>query len=169
VRAYELVRRHVEVQLEPVPVTVHELKLIEVRGSEAVLLARCSGGTYMRSIAHDLGQAMGCGAHLSSLRRLGSGEFRIEQARTIEQLEALAAEGRLEEAVVPAAQLLPDIPAVWVDDLVVNHIRQGRNFPVSPFRTDKGGRYVKAVARSGALVAIGEAVLPNLYHPTVVL
>jgi tRNA pseudouridine55 synthase len=169
VRAYKLARQNVAVELAPVPVEVYELELLEIRGSEAVLRARCSGGTYMRSIAHDLGQAMGCGAHLRDLRRTASGEFRIDQARTIPQLEELAAADRLAEALVPAAQLLPDFPAVYVDDAVVNHIRQGRNFPVSPFRTQKPGRYVKAVSRAGDLIAIGEAVLPNLYHPAVVL
>jgi tRNA pseudouridine55 synthase len=169
VRAYKLARQNVPVELAPVPVEIYRLELLEVRGTEAVIRAHCSGGTYMRSIAHDLGKAMGCGAHLRDLRRTASGEFRIEQARTIPQLEELAAEDRLAEALVPAAELLPDFPAVHVDDAVVNHIRQGRNFPVSPFRTQKPGRYVKAVSRGGDLVAIGEAVLPNLYHPAVVL
>jgi tRNA pseudouridine55 synthase len=150
-------------------VEVFELKLVEVHGAEAVLHAHCSGGTYMRSIAHELGRALGCGAHLRDLRRTGSGEFTIAQARTIPQLEELAGQGRIAEALVSAAQLLPEFPAVYVDDLVVNHIRQGRNFPVSPFRTQKGGRYVKAIAPGGELAAIGEAVLPNLYHPVVVL
>lgn len=169
VRAYKLARRNVNVELPPAPVEVYELKLVELNGCEAILHAHCSGGTYMRSIAHDLGQAMGFGAHLRDLRRVGSGEFRIEQARTIEQLQELAAGERLAEAFVPAAELLPDMPSVYVDDLVVTHIRQGRNFPVSPFRTQRGGRYVKAISRAGELVAIGEAVLPNLYHPAVVL
>lgn len=169
VRAYKLARRNVAVELEPVPVEVYEIELLEVNGPEAVIRAHCSGGTYMRAIAHDLGQAMGCGAHLKDLRRTGSGEFRIEQARTIPELEQLAAEGRFNEAVIPAAELLPDIPPVYVEDMVVNHIRQGRNFPVSPFRAAKPGRYVKAVSRRGELVAIGEAVLPNLYHPLIVL
>jgi tRNA pseudouridine55 synthase len=169
VRAYKLARQNIAVELPPSPVDVYELELLEVNGAEATMRAHCSGGTYMRAIAHDLGQAMGCGAHLRDLRRTGSGEFRIEDAKTIPELEQMAAEGCIEEAVIPAAQLLPDIPAVWVEDMVVNHIRQGRNFPVSPFRAQKPGRYVKAVARSGELVAIGEAVLPNLYHPAVVL
>jgi tRNA pseudouridine55 synthase len=169
VRAYKLARQEVNVTLEPAPVKVYELTVLDVRGPQATLLAHCSGGTYMRAIAHDLGQAMGCGAHLAELRRLGSGEFRIGQARSIDELQALAAESRLTEAVIAAAQLLPEFPAVYVDDTVVSHIRQGRNFPVSPFRTQKGGRFVKAVARSGELVAIGEAVLPSLYHPAVVL
>jgi tRNA pseudouridine55 synthase len=169
VRAYKLARQKVAVELAAVPVQVYELELLGVDGAEAVLRARCSGGTYMRSLAHDLGLAMGCGAHLRDLRRTLSGEFRIEQARTIPELEQLAAESRLEEALVPSANMLPDFPAVYVDDMVVNLIRQGRNFPVSPFRAQKPGRYVKAVSRGGELVAIGESVLPNLYHPAVVL
>ena len=168
-RAYELARQAQPVDLEPVPVHIYELELLRVEGTDAHLRAHCSGGTYMRSLAHDLGQAMGCGAHLLELRRLASGEFDLEQARTIAQLEALAAEGRLPDAMVPAARMLPAFPSIFVDDLTAAHIRHGRNFPASPFRSETRSRYVKAVTRAGELVAIGEAVLPNLYHPAVVL
>ena len=102
-------------------------------------------------------------------RQVASGEFEIAQARTIPQLEALAAEERLIDALVPAGQMLPFFPAVFVDDAVVAQIRNGRNFAASPFRSQPGARHVKALTRDGELVAIGEAVLPNLYHPTVVL
>lgn len=169
VRAYVLVRRHIPVDLPPAPVRIHELTLLEVRGSEARLRAHCSGGTYMRSIAHDLGQALGCGAHLRDLRRIASAEFTLEQAHTIPQLQQLAAEDRLEETLIPAARMLPDVPTVYVDSPTAGQIRQGRNFPVSPFRIQQGARYVKAVSSDGVLIAIGEAVLPNLYHPAVVL
>ena len=91
VPAYKLARQNVEVELKPVPVQVHELTLVTIEGSEARLLARCSAGTYLRSIAHELGQSVRCGAHLSALRRVRSGDFSIEQARTLEELEALAA------------------------------------------------------------------------------
>lgn len=168
-RAYALARQAQPVELEPVPVHIYELELLLVEGTDAHLRAHCSGGTYMRSLAHDLGQAMGCGAHLLELRRLASGEFDLEQARTIAQLEALAAECRLPDAIVPAARMLPAFPSIFVDELTAAHIRHGRNFPASPFRSEAGSRYVKAVTRAGELVAIGEAVLPNLYHPAVVL
>ncbi len=168
-RAYVLARKAEPVQLEPVKIRVFELTLLDVAGADARLRAHCSGGTYLRSIAHDLGQALGCGAHLLELRRTASGEFEIGQARTIPQLEALAAEERLADAIVPAAQMLPGFPSVFVDDPTAAHIRNGRNFPASPFRAQSASRYVKAVTRLGDLVAIGEAVLPNLYHPVVVL
>jgi tRNA pseudouridine55 synthase len=169
VRAYALARRQTPVALEPVPVEVYDLTLLEVGGCEARIRAHVSGGTYLRSIAHDLGQALGCGAHLRDLRRLASGEFTLEQARTIPQLQELAAEGRLAEALIPAAQMLPDFPTVCVEPLTAGQIRQGRNFPVSPFRLRQGSRYIKAVSSDGDLIAIGEAKLPNLYHPVVVL
>ena len=169
VRAYVLARRQMPVDLPAAPVRIHELTLLEVRGSEARLRAHCSGGTYMRSIAHDLGQALGCGAHLRDLRRMASAEFTLQQARTIPQLQQLAAENRLGEALITAARMLPDFPSVYVEPLTAGQIRQGRNFPVSPFRVQQGTRYVKAVSSDGELIAIGEAVLPNLYHPAVVL
>ena len=168
-RAYELARKSVVVEMEPVKVHVFELTILGVNGADVVLRAHCSGGTYMRSIAYDLGQLLGCGAHLHELRRLSSGEFEIGHARTIAQLESLAADERLLDALVPATQMLPGFPSVFVDDLTATQIRNGRNFPASPFRSQPASRYVKAVTRQGELVAIGEAVLPNLYHPIVVM
>ncbi|MFN7992970.1 MAG: tRNA pseudouridine(55) synthase TruB [Bryobacteraceae bacterium] len=169
VRAYALARRQQPVQLEPVPVQIYDLTLLEIHGSEARIRAHCSGGTYMRSIAHDLGQLLGCGAHLADLKRVASGEFRLDQARTIAQLQQLSDEGRLAEALIPAARMLPGVPTVYVESLTAGQIRQGRNFPVSPFRAGPDSRYVKAVSGEGDLIAIGEAKLPNLYHPIVVL
>jgi len=168
-RAYDLARQDAAVELEPVKVSVYELTLVGVEGAVARLRVHCSGGTYMRSLAHDLGQFLGCGAHLQELRRTSSAEFEIGEARTLEQLQSLAADDRLVDAIVPASKMLPGMASVYVDDVTVAHIRHGRNFPASPFRSDAASRHVKALTRQGDLVAIGEAVLPNLYHPVVVL
>ena len=168
-RAYELARKQIPVALEPVTVHVYELELLAVEGAGARLRVHCSGGTYVRSIAHDLGTLLGCGAHLHELRRLGSGEFEIASARTIPQLAALAAEERLIDALVPAAEMLPWMPRVYVEEATVRDIRNGRNFPASPFRAQTDAKYVGAVTRQGELVAVGEIVVPNLYHPMVVL
>ena len=167
--AYELARKGQPVELEPVTVNIHELQLLSVEGCEATVLLHCSAGTYVRSIAHDAGQALGCGAFLKSLRRTASGDFHIERARTLEDLAALAREGRLQEALIPAAELLPAFPAELVDSITAGHIRNGRDFRVSPFQAREGTRYVKAVTPQGELVAIGEARLPHLYHPVLVL
>ena len=106
---------------------------------------------------------------MRELRRLASGEFEIAQARTIQQLESLAADERLLDALVPVSAMLPGFASVQVDDTTAAQIRHGRNFPASPFRQQPASRHVKAVTAQGELVAIGEAVLPNLYHPMVVL
>jgi tRNA pseudouridine55 synthase len=167
--AYEMARKQQPVELKPVDVEVYALDLIRLEGCEAAVRVHCSAGTYLRSIAHEAGQALGCGAFLKALRRTASGDFRIEAARTLEQLVTLAEDGRFEEAVIPAAQLLPEFPAEMVDALTAGQIRNGRDFRVSPFQVRPGGRFVKAVTPEGQLVAIGEARLPHLYHPVLVL
>jgi len=108
-------------------------------------------------------------AHLEELRRTASAEFEIGDARTLEQLQSWPTMAGLMDAMVAASKMLPECPAVYVDDATVAHIRHGRNFPASPFRSEAASRHVKALSRDGSLVAIGEAVLPNLYHPAVVL
>ena len=167
--AYEMARKQLPVELKPVDVEVYSLDLICVEGCEAEVRVHCSAGTYLRSIAHEAGQALGCGAFLKSLRRTASGDFKIDAARTLDQLAKLAQAGRFADALIPAAQLLPEFPAEMVDALTAGQIRNGRDFRVSPFRARSGGRFVKAVTPEGQLVAIGEARLPNLYHPVLVL
>lgn len=167
--AYRLARKKIEVQLKPVEVTIHSLELIESNGAEIRLRVRCSTGTYLRSIAHELGQAMGCGAVLQDLRRVQLGDFLVNDAYTLEQAHALREQNRLEEAIIPVPRLLPDIPNEFVDTVTETQIRQGRDFHVSPFRSRAGTRYVKAISHEGNLVAIGEAKLPNIYHPILVL
>lgn len=169
VRAYKLAREHAPVDLEPVEVEVKRLEFQSLTQDKLSLLLTVSSGTYIRSLAHDAGERLGCGAVLSCLRRVQIGEFRIEQARTIEQLSALAAEGRLGEALIPAAELLPDIPSERVDATTEAQIRQGREFRTSPFVVRPGAPFVKALSRSGELIAIGQLRLPNLYHPSTVL
>jgi tRNA pseudouridine55 synthase len=169
VPAYKLARKNVAVELEPVQVTVHSLELSEITADTARLKVHCSGGTYVRGIANDLGQRLGCGAIVDELRRTASGDFTEDQAHTLADLEQLAEEGRLGEAFIPPARLLPEIPAELVDALTAGQIRQGRDFRVSPFRSRGSERLVKAVTNEGELVAIGEAILPNVYHPILVL
>lgn len=167
--AYKLARKNKPVELTPVQVTIHSLELLACQGAEARIKVHCSAGTYLRTLAHDLGQVYGGGAFLQSLVRLRCGEFCLDQAYTIDQLVDLVRGGRLEEALIPAARLLPAIPIQIVDQLTVGQIRQGRDFRASPFRSGKASRLMKAVSENGDLVAVGEIRLPNLYHPVVVL
>lgn len=167
--AYKLARKNIAVELEPVEVTIFSLQLEEVREEEIRINVHCSSGTYLRSLAHDLGQKLGCGAFIQQLQRVMSGDFSIEQSRTIPELEELARTENLEEALVPAAKLLPQFPSETVDITTATQIRQGRDFRVSPFGVSRGARYVKALSPEGELLAIGELKLPNLYHPVLVM
>jgi tRNA pseudouridine55 synthase len=103
------------------------------------------------------------------LVRLACGDFTLDQAFPLDRLRQLSEEGRFSEALVPAARLLPQFPNEVVDAITASQIRQGRDFRVSPFRVSKGTRYVKAVSQDGVLLAIGEARLPHVYHPILVL
>ena len=84
-RAYYMARAGEEVKFTPVPLSIHELELLSLQGPDATVHVKCSKGTYVRSLAHDIGEALGCGAHLVALRRTASGGFRVEDARTPEQ------------------------------------------------------------------------------------
>lgn len=169
VPAYRLARKQIEVEMKPVEVTVHALELLDSGPDFIRIRVHCSAGTYLRSIAHDLGQRLGCGAYLDELNRLRSGDFALTQAHTLSELEERSAQGTLPEVLVPASRLLPEFPGEVVDDLTVSQIRQGRDFRVSPFRVQRGAKFVKALSLAGDLVAIGEVKLPNLYHPILVM
>jgi tRNA pseudouridine55 synthase len=169
VPAYKLARKNQPVELAPVRVSIYELTAAGVEKSRARLRVRCSAGTYIRSIAHQLGIDLGCGAHIEELVRTQSGPFGIDRAFTIEQLQQLKDEGRLADALIPMKDLLPDFPAIFVDGTTAAQIRQGRDFSVSAFRAHGETRHVRAIAPDGELVAIGQIALPHLYHPIVVL
>ncbi len=169
VPAYKLARKKQPVELEPVTVNVYEFDLREVEGDRARVFVRCSTGTYVRSLAHEIGQALGCGAHIEELRRTAMGEFTLEMAHTLKDLAALHAAGRFEEALLAPDRVLPEIPAERVDQITATQILHGRDFRVSPFSSRKGAKRIKAIDPEGRLVAIAEARLPLIYHPIVVL
>lgn len=169
VPAYKLARQNKPVELAAVPVTVHALDVLRVDGPLLEIAITCSAGTYIRSIAHELGQLHGAGAHVESLRRTQSGDFTLAQSRTLEQLQDLAAQGEFASALIQGAALLPDLPAETVDLLTESQIRQGRDFRTSPFRIKPTARRIKVLSQGGQLVAVAEQKLPNLYHPVLVL
>lgn len=169
VAAYRLARENKPVVLNAVEIEVFRITLEAWEAPVATIYVECGAGTYIRSIAHDLGQLSGTGAHIEELRRTMSGEFLLEHAVTLEQLEALKAEGRFAECLLTGTKLLPEIPNEVVDPLTESQIRQGRDFRTSPFRVSHGARLVKAISQTGELVAIGEQKMPNLYHPILVI
>ncbi len=166
VPAYKLARSKREVALEPVTVQIHEFDILACDGDRARFRARVSSGTYMRSAAHDMGQALGCGAHLASLRRIVVGEFDIADACTLEQLQSAADRGELEARMIHPRRLLPSFPCVTATEESVSKIRHGQavNLPEV-----SRARWIKVFAGQADLIAIALRVAGTLFHPKVVL
>jgi tRNA pseudouridine55 synthase len=169
VPAYKLARKALAVDLKPVEVEVKRLEIENISSQTVRLAVTVSSGAYIRSLAHDLGRRLGCGAILNKLRRTRIGSFSIECARTLDELGEMARAGRLGEALLPAPRLLPAFPTEYVDAATEAQIRQGRDFRTSPFVVRSGAPFVKVLSQSGELIAIGELRMPNLYHPSIVL
>ena len=112
---HRLARRGAEVQREPRQVEIFRLELTAWEPPECTLEMTCSPGTYVRALAHDLGQALGCGAHVSGLIRLASGDFRLEDTVTLEELAQAAVEGRWPDLLHPIDAALTRFPALHLD------------------------------------------------------
>lgn len=153
-RLYAKARRGEVVERRPRRVTIHDIVLEEFtpgpRG-EAAFLVTCSSGTYVRTLAADVGERLGVGAHLASLRRLASGRFSLEQAVDLSKVGELGAEGRLEEALLSMADAVADYPRVRLDDGTARALGHGR--PLGP--TGHTGP-VAALDEAGALIAMVE-------------
>ena len=169
VPAYKLHRKNVAFELKPVEIEVKQLEIRQIAREKVRLVITCTSGTYIRSIAHDLGRLLGCGAVLSALRRTAVGAMRVENALTLDTLNDWARIGRLTDAMIPLGKLLPHFPAEHFNLQTETQIRQGRAFRTSPFVITPGAPIVRALSRSGELIAMGELKLPNLYHPSTVL
>ena len=164
VPAYKLARRQQEVQLALVAVTVHDLEFRLQPDARIAFRARVSSGTYIRSIAHDLGKALGCGAHLESLRRTAHSEFTLADAHSLESLTTASPEG-LTACFLHPRKLLPQIPSVTANEDQVALIRHGRAVNLSEMSKSK---LVKVFANQTELVAIAERVAGTLFHPKIV-
>lgn len=127
-RLYRLARQGVEVERAPRPVTIHALTLLDFQPGWLELDVHCSKGTYVRSLAEDLGEALGTGAHVEALRRTGLGPFDAERMITLPELEALAAEGpaALEAVLLPIDSALTDWPEVQLGADAAYYFRQGQ-------------------------------------------
>jgi len=167
VPAYKLARKHKEVVLQPVQVEIKEFEILGVEGDRARFRAHVASGTYMRSVAHEMGQKLGCGAHLESLRRTSVAEFSIADAHMLEELEAAGTiPHSLEDLFVHPRMLLPQFPCVTADEANTVRIRAGR--PVNLPELSRA-RQVKVFAGQRNLIAIATRVAGTLFHPKIVL
>lgn len=164
--AYKLARAGKAPELKPVRITVEAFTIERVEADRAEFAMRISSGGYVRSIAHAMGQALGCGAHLATLRRTQAGPFTLEQALPLEQVERLAAEGKLEGQMPHPRSLLPELPAVTADEATVGRIRNGMTVNLPDY---SGAAVVRIFEGQRELVAVGKRVAGTLFQPFVVL
>ena len=156
-RLYKLARQGLEVERTPRPVTIHALKLLACQGDEFEIDARCSKGTYIRALADDIGEALGCGAHVKSLRRIGVGPYANARALTAGQLERLAEVGldSLDAELLGLDTIVQDLPAVTLTPSVSYYLRQGQ--PVLVPRAPTQG-LLRIYAREGRFLGVGEVL-----------
>jgi tRNA pseudouridine55 synthase len=166
VPAYKLARKQKEVVLKAVAVEIKEFEILTVEGDRCSFRARVASGTYMRSVAHDMGQALGCGAHLASLRRTAVAEFTLDDAHTLEQLSEAAQSAALDDLFVHPRKLLPGIPSVMADEAAAARIRSGRTVNLPEVSR---ARQVKVFAGQRELLAIATRVAGTLFHAKIVL
>lgn len=184
--AYELARRKQEVALKPVHVEIFEYKLTGIQGSVAQFVIECSSGTYIRSLAHEMGQELGCGAHLAEITRTAVGEFSLEQAIALEELAEASRAGRFANCLIKLENLLPNFPRVNVLPVIERRVRHGSKFNISLSQLQSGrtepppgatteldgappkAPRLRVFNQEDKLIAIAEAVVPRTYQPLVV-
>jgi tRNA pseudouridine55 synthase len=165
VAAHKLARAGAEVAVKPVRITIHNFELTSLDGDTAAFTMAVSAGGYVRSVAHELGQLAGCGAHLSSLRRTRAGVFILDQAITLDQLKS-ASIAELQALLPHPRTLLPEMPSVTVDDQVAGRLRNGMQVNLPDFSQ---APLLKIFTTPTDLLAIGRRIAGTLVQPIVVL
>jgi tRNA pseudouridine55 synthase len=184
--AYELARKKQVVELKPVEVELFEYRLTEIEGNVARFVIECSSGTYIRALAHEMGQRLGCGAHLAEITRTAVGEFSLEQAVKLEELAEATRAGKFANYLIRLENLLPNFPRVNVLPIIERRVRHGTKFNITiaqiqpghvepaPGATSEldGGEprapRLRVFSQQDKLIAIAEAVVPRTYQPIVV-
>lgn len=168
-RLYRAAREGREVERQPVPITIHAIELIssdeslaiqnEDGTSDFVMRVRCSSGTYVRTLAHDIGGKLGVGAHLAALRRIAVGHFKIESALSLDQVEEMGRDGALESALVSPSEMLAHLPVVRLDGERTRLVLHGREVKLSGEEAaviHSVKEPVRLCDEMGALVGVGE-------------
>ncbi len=153
-RAYEMARNGEEVDLEPRMINVYSLELLEWDPPEAVIDVYCSSGTYVRSLAHDLGEVLGCGANLIGLRRTKSGQFALRDAVPLRRLQEAFANGDWYKYLIPAAEALGDWYSIELTSEQIDDVRHGHR--VAAKEEMEEGKWARAISEQGELVALME-------------
>jgi len=184
--AHELARKNKPVELKAVEVDVYEFRIESVEGSRVRCVIECGAGTYIRSLAHDLGARQGTGAHLEEISRVAVGEFTLDQAVTLDELQNAVRTGRAAELIMPLERMLPELPRATVLPVVERRVRHGAKFtlplaqiqpaqftspPGATSHLDSGPPApprLRVFSQQQKLIAVAEAVVPRTYQPVVV-
>lgn len=150
-KAYEMARAGEEVELPPRKINVYHLEILEWAPPEVVVDVHCSSGTYIRSLANDLGKELGCGAYLVGLRRTKSGRFTLREATPLRKLQETFVTGNWYQYLIPAAEALAEWNAVELTPDQVDEVKHGHRVKASP---DAQPGLVRGVSMAGELIAI---------------
>jgi tRNA pseudouridine55 synthase len=162
-----LARAGKPVELKAARVHIANFEIFALDGAEATFTMSISAGGYVRSVAHELGQDLGCGAHLSSLRRTQAGVFTLAEAHTLEDLEPFAGKVEaLENLCVHPRNLLPEMPSVTADAMALGRLRNGAQANLPEFSR---APMVRVFASQRDLVAIAKRVAGTLFQPVIVM
>ena len=166
-RAYKLAREGKPVELKAVTIHIHHFEIISLTGAEAAFTMTISAGGYVRAVAHQLGQDLGCGAHLSSLRRTQAGVFTLKDAHSFDELQPLTGNiDALEQLCLHPRTLLPGMPSVTGDSAALGRLRNGAQANLPEF---SHASQVKVFDGQRELVGIARRVAGTLFQPVVVL
>ncbi len=167
VPAYKLAREGKPVELRPATVRIDRLEVTGIEGAAVAFAMTISAGGYVRSVAHELGQDLGCGAHLSQLRRTRAGAFALDDAHTLDELSEHAGNtAALEAYCVHPRLFLPEMPAVTGDPQALGRLRNGAQANLPEFSR---ASLVKVFASQRELVGIAKRIAGTLFQPVVVM
>ena len=168
VAAHKLARAGTEVTMKPARIVIHSFTLHALEGDEVSFTLRVSAGGYVRSVAHELGQLAGCGAHLATLRRTHAGDFTLAHSVTAEELKASVGreQAGVDSRLVHPRQLLETMPAVTVNEDIAGRLRNGMQVNVPEF---SDAPLVRIFTGPTELFAIGRRIAGTLMQPMVVL
>lgn len=165
--AYKLARQGKPVELRPATIHIYSFEILSIHEDVAAFAMSVSAGGYVRSVAHELGQDLGCGAHLASLRRTQAGAFTLVEARALEEIEALSGNLQaVEQACIHPRALLPQMPSVTADLQVLGKLRNGAQFNLPEY---SAAPLVKVFAGQIELAGIAKRIAGTLFQPILVM
>jgi tRNA pseudouridine55 synthase len=164
--AHKLARAGLPVPVKPARIHIHDFRLLSLVGDTASFTMAVSAGGYVRSVAHELGQLAGCGAHLATLRRTRAGVFTLDQAITVDQLKQASTDGSIQTLLPHPRTLLPEFPSVTVDEHLAGRLRNGMAVNLPDFSQ---APLVKVFISPTELLGIARRVAGTLMQPIVIL